>query len=453
MAKSLRSDIIPSGVVILWPNSGTLPNDYTHVSTLYNKFPKQVPNSCTNPGTCRGADSHADPSGSFCHGHSGNAISHNHSDGTGTANQTLNKNCFGGGTGAARASHTHVGNTSSSCTTVTPANNTFTHSHTAQCIIPPYITSRYIKKGTVVHLRKRNPIQCSIIMWNNNISCVPSNWIIHCSYNGCFIRGVTNGCTAPGTTGGTSSHQHASAAAAHTHTQSISNHGHTHSNPPQHVHCRQANQGGSAVIGTHCHTTNTLAITNASGAISNTSGATSHQHGSSNNNPQHHEIAYIRTTNIKMRESGIPNKGIVLWDCTLSSIPAGLLLADGTSCTPNILGRYAKGIPNNCTNPGTQSGCVNHQHSSVTHTHNTSPTAHTHTSTGTSGAATIVTNSDPGGTSGQTLATNTHTHSASSPTGPNSQTHNPGSGGGHQHTAVNNCPSSKDFAFIQRRIQ
>lgn len=72
---------------------------------------------------------------------------------------------------------------------------------------------------------------------------------------------------------------------------------------------------------------------------------------------------------------------IRMWSGTIANIPAGWSLCDGTNATPNLLGRFMRGVPTAVTNPGTSGGSDTHTHTANAHTHTV--TAHTHTYSGT----------------------------------------------------------------------
>jgi len=55
---------------------------------------------------------------------------------------------------------------------------------------------------------------------------------------------------------------------------------------------------------------------------------------------------------------GVPSGAIVMWSGTLASIPAGWVLCDGNSGTPNLLSRFVQGVPDSSTDPGTIGGAL-----------------------------------------------------------------------------------------------
>jgi len=451
MVLDLRDNNTPNGIIILWSDTGTLPTGFSHVCALFNKFPKQVPTACTNPGTCRGTDCHAETCGGACHSHTSGAVAHTHVLNHGNAASPGGDGPFTDTGGQAPVAHKHVSASTSVATTMAVANGTMAHTHATTSVLPPFITTRYIKKSAtaiVTHRGKQLPV-AAIIMWNDLRSLIPSEYSQHTAYDGCYLRGVANACVAPGSTGGTTTHQHAGDATLHCHTQTFSTHDHNWAS------FAPFNAGSSSstfanLSGSHSHPLGSLGVGPETGAPSPpTTCANGHQHATSNNDPQHNETLYMKHNIICMRREGVPKDGIVLWDDVLANIPPGYLNTDGTSCTPNFLARYAKGVPA-ATDPSCQGGFTTHTHAVQTHTHNSSPTGHTHPQSGVSGTASNSTIS-PHGSPPAGFANVAHTHTASANTNSSTFVHNPGSGGSHSHTATASCPATKDYAFIQRK--
>jgi len=82
-----------------------------------------------------------------------------------------------------------------------------------------------------------------------------------------------------------------------------------------------------------------------------------------------------RTSNSKWQycgslATGISPSGIITeWSGTLSTIPVGYQLCDGTNGTPNLLGQFIMCVPNGSTNPGAGGGALSHFHAVNNHTH------------------------------------------------------------------------------------
>lgn len=53
---------------------------------------------------------------------------------------------------------------------------------------------------------------------------------------------------------------------------------------------------------------------------------------------------------------GLPSGVIVMWSGSLSAIPEGWSLCDGTNGTPNLLDRFVVGVPDTVTDPGDTGG-------------------------------------------------------------------------------------------------
>lgn len=60
--------------------------------------------------------------------------------------------------------------------------------------------------------------------------------------------------------------------------------------------------------------------------------------------------------------SALPPGSIIMWSGTVASIPSGFLICDGTNGTPNLLGRFVKGVATAATNPGATGGSTSHTH-------------------------------------------------------------------------------------------
>lgn len=53
---------------------------------------------------------------------------------------------------------------------------------------------------------------------------------------------------------------------------------------------------------------------------------------------------------------GLPAGAIIMWHGLIADIPSGFLICDGSSGTPNLLGRFVTGVPSVGTNPGATGG-------------------------------------------------------------------------------------------------
>ncbi len=74
----------------------------------------------------------------------------------------------------------------------------------------------------------------------------------------------------------------------------------------------------------------------------------------------------------------VPSGLIVMWHGTITNIPAGWVICDGNSSTPNLLTRFVEGVATAATNPGAMGGSkskshTSHKHTMGTHVHRFSP--------------------------------------------------------------------------------
>ena len=53
---------------------------------------------------------------------------------------------------------------------------------------------------------------------------------------------------------------------------------------------------------------------------------------------------------------GVPSETIAIWTDTISTIPSGWKLCDGTNGTPDLRTVFPKCVPNAVTNPGLTGG-------------------------------------------------------------------------------------------------
>lgn len=187
--------------------------------------------------------------------------------------------------------------------------------------------------------------------------------------------------------------------------------------------------------------------------------------------------------------TGVPTGVIAMWGGTLASVPAGWVLCDGLSSTPDLRDKFIYGWTA-AVNPGSTGGATTHLHASGgTHQHsNDGPTSHTGTfghstngahqhasfsgststvanhshsidtavrATGTTDTGTfVVTNTtDPAGTHAHTM---NHQHSSDGDHLHTAHTfsdhilHRHDSIGGHQHDTVSNLPPYYKLAFIMK---
>lgn len=77
----------------------------------------------------------------------------------------------------------------------------------------------------------------------------------------------------------------------------------------------------------------------------------------------------IRADTSQYAQNGVPQGVIVMWSGSVSSIPDGWALCDGTNGTPDLRDRFVKCIPGASKSPGATGGRSTHDHSGVTGEH------------------------------------------------------------------------------------
>ena len=68
-------------------------------------------------------------------------------------------------------------------------------------------------------------------------------------------------------------------------------------------------------------------------------------------------------------QAGVPSGVIVMWSGSLSNIPTGWALCDGTNGTPDLRDKFIKSVPNSSTDPGATGGAPSHNHAGSTGDH------------------------------------------------------------------------------------
>ena len=77
----------------------------------------------------------------------------------------------------------------------------------------------------------------------------------------------------------------------------------------------------------------------------------------------------LRADTSRYAQNGVPPGVIVMWSGTISSIPSGWALCDGTNGTPDLRDKFIKSIPGTSRNPGSTGGRSTHDHSGTTGEH------------------------------------------------------------------------------------
>jgi len=443
MSYNIRNPQLPSNAVLMDVANLTLPTGFAQYTPLFTKYPKGIPDLCTQPGGSIGANSHTEASTGPSHDHTATGC-HNHlhrtvAAGGGTVAQQ-------GGCSTSRRTHTHT--TPLNCTnlTNTVCAASFSHTHDSQSIEPLNETIRFIQKAASFNLRDANLPLDKVIWYGRDVSTVPSSYSIDSSIvNNRFHKGVPDGCTGPLTQAGASTHQHSSEG-THSHCYSLPSH--THGKPAQSAttsSSHRPNSGAQTVLSeSHVHSLSGVTIGSASDSgTTATDGA--HQHAAGCNIPLFRELLPIKTTKVAIRERTLPLGSILLWFCPLNTIPTGWQVADGTNGTLDTLDRYGRPVCGACTNPGTGGGAANHTHTAATHVH-VNPFVHTHTATGNTGAS-CGTLLRQVGTPFQVSGIG-HVHASVCPT--DSGVGDTPTAGSHSHSSTINDPSALRVAYIQR---
>lgn len=445
MTYNIRSPSIPDNSIVLDITSNVVPFGYSHESSLFDKYPKGIPNLCTQPGGTLGAHTHTEVSNSTSHTHTG-PNPHNHGSVTsGTPSCAANQVACGSGNSGC---HTHNWTPACTAIAITIGSDNGVHTHDSQPLEPSNQTVRFLKK-TSSSIRANNVPICKVVWYSKTIASVPANYSIETGLtNNRFFKGVPNACTAPGTQVGSNCHTHSNTVTTHTHTSSIASHTHTKPSCSGAGSTNTKSSGASAAnvpLNTHTHSTSPITV-GSTALCGTTSVDTVHAHTGLSHLPLHRELLPIKTTTISLRNKRLPIGGILLWLCNLTKIPTGYQVANGTNGTVCTLDRHARAVPNACTSPGTGAGTASHQHAAQTHTH-ASPGAHTHTITGGLAAGTSsVTYLFSAGFFSPNLA-HTHTSPANTSCMAGGAT---SSSGSHQHTTTNNDPASVRVAYIER---
>lgn len=388
---------IPAGIVAAHVGTNaSVPTGWSRVTALDDRFPKQIPNNSTNPGSTGGsaaAHDHPYPQHSAHlyqgHNHSGswgNTATHNPP----TANASGLFNDV-----ADVQSHFHA--TSSTATAdITVANNSSGNVNTTAAD-PQHTTVIFITAGGTT-----TGIPVNAVVWNN--ATAPAGFSAYGSLGDRFMKGAATGADA-GTQAGTPTHTHTSAS----HTHGLTS-GHTHVvatlGPNTSILERVGSVG--AANDTHVHTLGT------SGGPDSEPTVTGATETSANGDfdPAWSKLRAIQKTG----EPGVAVGIICIWLGTLATIPPGWRLCDGGGGTPNLSqSNYVKGAGSD--------GEIGNTGGAATHTHNGN-LGHTHASSGNHVHSLTVASSDTqngqAGIAGalNNMSTVTHTHASTTYTAP-----------------------------------
>ena len=435
LARNLRDDEIPSGVIVLSSSTSSPPN-FAQSCGFFDKFPKNVPNLCTCPGgSCFGVNSHTTPSTCSSHTHGSTPVCHNHTL-TNSPSGPTSKTGPGSGVFGVPA-HAHPASTSGSTSVCVSAPACCsTHCHSSICSQPPFKTFNFVKSQGQKNLRDHQLPINTLIFHDSVLSNIPSNIPLDACSFGKYPKHILNACTCPSTTGGCATHTHG-ASGCHAH---ASGGAHTHTGTPatNPVGGNNPIPGGSFAA----QTSHTHSIPSVSSSSIPIAASASHCHDAGNNEPEHIEFALIKVTTINLRNNGFPINGVGYWECPLACIPTGYQVPDGSNGTSNALGKYVKTTPNACTCPGSTGGATTHGHgASGSHAHAIGAHNHPPVTTGT----TPLRGGSPNNP-GVNLGAGTHTHTVTVGCQPGGCT--PATT--HTHATSSNDPISLNVALIER---
>ncbi len=446
MTYNLRAPGIPHNSLIMDVIPALfLPNGYVQESTLFDKYPKGIPDLCTGPGGTLGAHTHSESATSFNHGHTGSLGSHNHA--MVTAGSNSNILVQGGGTIGKNSSHFHTFNAGTISGTPTICNADQSHTHlAAQPTEAANETIRYLKK-TISDLRSSGLPVGKVVWYGKTIASLPTLYSVESTIaNNRFFKGTPDGCTSPGTEAGTDCHTHPVSSTTHTHGFCF----------PSHVHVKstntavsaQGNSGGgigSRLMNHNSHVHPTAGINITATQSGTTANNTTHSHASSSHLPLHRELLPVKVASISMRNRKMPIGTILGWLDTLATVPDQYQVADGTNSTLDTLDRYARSVPCDTTNPGTGGGNATHQHATGgTHSHTLS---HTHAVSGATGAASVT--NLAGNFCCVNAAAGSHGHANNTIA---AKTGNALANGAHQHATTNNDAEAVRMAYIENIV-
>lgn len=342
--------LIPSGITIAWPGTAaSIPTGWSRVTALDAKYVKGAA-AGIDPGTTGGALTHTHASPSHTH----SVPSHTHASTTSGTVPAQDQDVTGGQIGQAtdNAAHTHTTGVSGAQTAT--SNGTVATWNTSSSE-PAYIEVIYIASDG-------SPLgfpDGAWALWNANP--LPTNWSLPAAAQNRFLKGAAatgNG----GGTGGTTDASHSHTAAAHTHTVGDHTHGANTTGNSAAASISDITTPGATTL-QHNHQTSYAAP--AAGTSSSVASAATGT--VANAEPPWTKIA------IAQNDTGgadAPIGIIALWTGLLASIPAGWVLCNGASGTPDLRGRYIKGVAA-LGELGNTGGALTHDH--------TDPAGHTHT--------------------------------------------------------------------------
>lgn len=359
---------IPAGVICAWPSTNaSIPTGWSRVTSLDNRFPKQIVTSGTAPGAVGGAATHT-PTINGLATHSHTYGDHTHTWPTTGIGANHITNSTNSGTLTFLGDHTHPMTQTSTSVISTDAGPGWS----SESLDPPNLNVIFIKSdGTPTGI----PVN-ALTYFN---SAAPTGWTAYANAQNRLLKGAGSGADGGSLAGTGDNHTHSMA--SHTHTRTGA---HTHgvtagaggvsgnSNPG----------GGSWALVPPSHTHAAANSNSANFGGSSTEAATDIS-GNGDSTPPWKKLLVIQNTS---GAAALPNSTICMWDGALAAIPAGWFLADGLNSTPNLAeGKYVRGAAA-VGELGNIGGSATHTHASGSHFHVDSGAAHSHISPTTGGA-------------------------------------------------------------------
>ena len=399
--------LVPNVIIGFNGNHADIPSGFSRETSLDGKYPKGTAAS-VNPNTTGGADTHSHTSPT--HSHVLNAHTHTFTSGDSDGGVGSSD----GGSNLSNKSHTHTGTTGA---IVGGDSDSTALTYGSVSNDPPYYEVIFIKSNSYNFI----PVNGLLL----NSATTRSGLTAHTASAGKYWKGASTGADA-GTTGGSVTNTHD---ITHTHTTNTHTHGANTTNGPSNSDGQTSGGGGINAESTHTHTATTSTGTEPLDSYS-TPLVTAETV-----EPAHRTLnSYINDGSTVL----LPNAGdIGMYLGTLSTIPVGWLLCDGTNGTPDMRSKFLK-IPSSPAST-TTGGSNTHTHASQSHTH-ASTGGHTHTiSIGShTGAKNTV------GSGVQDVA-QTHAHSSVSSANDNSGY----ASGSTTADSSDNQPAFRTVAYIQ----
>ena len=405
---------IPSGVIVGWPSTAaSIPSGWTRETTLDARFTKGTA-AAVDPAVNGGSATHVHTSPTHTH----SVGSHTH---TGAVSGAPNYSVGIDGTAGNSISLDTHGHTSPTTGADTGTSGTNGSSWGSTSSDPANYVVIWIKSdGTPVGIPAN-----AVAFWNN--ATLPPSWTQPVSGKNAFLKGAAAAGDGGGTGGG-GSHTHTDTAHLHTVGSHAAHTSGTSGGPS--VTDISGSGGNSASNTTHTHSTSISAsAANTGSTASAATAGTTHE-------PEWYKLVIV--SNGTGADSA-PTNIIAGWLGTLASIPAGWVLCDGTLGTPDLRGKFIKGV-DATSEIGNTGGTAGHDH--------TDPAGHTHTTAHTHPVNFTISSGDGVNITGiiQDGAGSAHTHSTgtSGSGGPTS-----GSTVKTVDTTADTQPAFRTVAYIQ----